>query len=192
MVATLGASAASGVLKFKGAKPLQPMGFFCLCRLYSFALGGFQKTAEDNQMIGIPNTRKRFKIVHELPKRIRLKSLVLLAPDLDHNYLQASVESLNGVESVRINGPAFSIAVEYNGTPEVRSAIIETLDDIPQEAFLKNNEREHNVDLIDVAHGRSSCGDTFLPLPVQAATSWMLGIPGIVKGLETFLPAESN
>ncbi|WP_421904079.1 heavy metal translocating P-type ATPase [Maridesulfovibrio sp.] len=137
-------------------------------------------------MIGIPNTRKRFKIVHELPKRIRLKSLILLAPDLDHSYLQASVESLSGVESVRINGPAFSIAVAYDGTPEVRSAILETLDDIPKEAFLKDNEREHNVDLIEVgARTAAAAATPFLPLPVQAATSWMLGIPGIVDGLET-------
>ncbi|MFW5500700.1 MULTISPECIES: heavy metal translocating P-type ATPase [unclassified Maridesulfovibrio] len=137
-------------------------------------------------MIGIPNTRRRFKIVHELPKRIRLKSLILLAPDLDHNYLQASVESLNGVESVRVNGPAFSIAVEYNGASEVRSAIIETLDHIPQEAFLKDNDREHNVDLIDVgARTAAAAATPFLPQPVQAATSWMLGIPGIIKGLET-------
>jgi len=137
-------------------------------------------------MIGTPNTRKRFKIVHELPKRIRLKSLILLAPDLDHNYLQASVESLGGVESVRINGPAFSIAVEYDGTPEVRAAIIATLDHIPQEAFLKDNEREHNVDLIDVgARTAVAAATPFLPVPVQAAASWMLGIPGIVNGFET-------
>lgn len=137
-------------------------------------------------MIGTPNTRKRFKIVHELPKRIRLKSMILLAPDLDHNYLQASVESLNGVESVRINGPAFSIAVGYDGTPEVRTAIISTLDHIPQEAFLKDNEREHNVDLIDVgARTAVAAATPFLPVPVQAAASWMLGIPGIVNGFET-------
>ncbi|NDV23990.1 heavy metal translocating P-type ATPase [Desulfovibrio sp. JC022] len=137
-------------------------------------------------MIGTPNTRKRFKIVHELPKRIRLKSLILLTPDLDHNYLQASVESLGGVESVRINGPAFSIAVEYDGAPEVRAAIIATLDDIPQEAFLKGSEREHDTDLIEVgARTAAAAATPFLPLPVQAATSWMLGIPGIVGGLET-------
>lgn len=137
-------------------------------------------------MIGTPNTKKRFKIAHELPKRIRLKSLILLAPDLDHNYLQASVESLNGVESVRINGPAFSIAVEYDGKSEVRAAILDTLADIPKEAFLEGAEREHDTDMLEVgARTAAAAATPFLPLPVQAATSWMLGLPGIMEGIET-------
>ncbi|WP_415715433.1 heavy metal translocating P-type ATPase [Maridesulfovibrio sp.] len=137
-------------------------------------------------MIGTPNRKKRFEIVHELPKRIRLKSLILLAPDLDFNYLQASIESLPGVTSVRINGPAFSVTVKYDGTREVRSSILAALDFIPKEAFLKSAEKEHGVDLLEVgARTAAAAATPFLPLPVQAATSWMLGIPGIVDGLET-------
>ncbi len=137
-------------------------------------------------MIGIPNRRKRFEIVHELPRRIRLKSLIMLAPHLDLNYLQASVESLSGVESVRVNGPAFSITVEYDGTKAVRTAILECLNHIPEEAFLEENEKKHGVDLIDVgARTAVAAATPFLPVPVQAATSWMLAIPGIVDGIET-------
>ncbi|WP_027721791.1 heavy metal translocating P-type ATPase [Maridesulfovibrio zosterae] len=137
-------------------------------------------------MTGIPHRKKPFEIVHELPRRIRLKSLIMLAPALDLNYLQAKIESLNGVRSVRINGPAFSITVEYDGTPPVRSTILQELNFIPDEAFLKENTKEHGVDLIEVGAKTAVAAFTpFLPLPVQAATSWMLAIPGITKGLET-------
>ncbi|CCO22911.1 heavy metal translocating P-type ATPase [Maridesulfovibrio hydrothermalis] len=137
-------------------------------------------------MIGIPHRRKRFEIIHELPRRIRFKSLIMLTPTLDLNYLQASVESLSGVKSVRINGPAFTLVVEYDGSPAVRAAIIKTLQFIPDEAFLDNNEKKHDVDLFDVgARTAVAAATPFLPVPVQAATSWMLAIPGIVQGLET-------
>ncbi len=139
-------------------------------------------------MIGIPHRKKRFEIVHELPHRIRLKSLVILAPALDLNYLQAIIESLHGVDSARINGPAFSITVEYDGSPSVRSAILENLDYIPDDAFFTNNTKEHGVDLIEVsAKAAAAAATPFLPLPVQAAASWMLAIPGIANGLETLL-----
>lgn len=137
-------------------------------------------------MIGIPHRKKRFKIVHELPRRIRFKSLIILAPTLDLGYLQARIESLHGVKSARINGPAFSITVEYDGSSAVRSTILENLNFIPDDAFLANNKKEHGVDLIEVsAKAAAAAATPFLPLPVQAATSWMLAIPGIAEGLET-------
>ena len=112
--------------------------------------------------------------------------MIMLAPSLDLNYLQAKIESLNGVHSVRINGPAFSVTVEYDGTPSVRSTILQELNFIPDEAFLNKNTKEHGVDLIEVGAKTAVAAFTpFLPLPVQAATSWMLAIPGITKGIET-------
>lgn len=137
-------------------------------------------------MTGMPLRENRFDIVHELPRRIRFKSLIMLAPNLDLRYLQASVEAVEGVKSARVNSRAMSMVVEYNGEQDTRAAILNTLEFIPDEAFMEDGEHEHAADLLEVgARSAVAAATPFLPLPVQAATSWMLALPGIVNGVET-------
>ncbi|MBI9112762.1 heavy metal translocating P-type ATPase [Maridesulfovibrio ferrireducens] len=137
-------------------------------------------------MTRMPLRTSRFEIVHELPYRIRLRSIIMLAPDLDLNYLQAGVESLSGVTAVRVNGPAFCIVVDYDGTDATRTSIIAALKQIPNEAFLNRNKKNHSVDLFDVgAKTAVAAAIPILPGPVQMATSWGLAIPGIVTAIQT-------
>lgn len=92
------------------------------------------------------------KIVHELPKRIRISSGLLFDTNMDPTFLHAVMSNIMGVENVRLNLKAGSIIVNYNGTTETREAIINFIkrpgDEIFQEESL---EIEHPADSLGAA-----------------------------------------
>ena len=51
-------------------------------------------------------TRRPFTVVSGLPNRMRLKGRFLRDPNLDPDYLKATLETIPGVESARLNGRA--------------------------------------------------------------------------------------
>ncbi|ALG67276.1 heavy metal translocating P-type ATPase [Beggiatoa leptomitoformis] len=63
------------------------------------------------------------ELVHELPRRLRFKSIRLANRKLDHLHLEASLSSLSGVRSVRLNPIAGSVVVNYDGQASHRMAI---------------------------------------------------------------------
>ncbi|WP_245628611.1 hypothetical protein [Salidesulfovibrio brasiliensis] len=65
-----------------------------------------------------------FRVVHELPRRLRLRSRRLYDPNLDRDYLRAVVEALPGVDSATVNTAASCIVIEYDGKPETRSRVL--------------------------------------------------------------------
>ena len=63
------------------------------------------------------------RLVHETPWRLRFKLPLIADPLIDFSWLQTWLESIRGVESVRINRRARSVIFDYDGEPASREAI---------------------------------------------------------------------
>ncbi|WP_244963701.1 heavy metal translocating P-type ATPase [Oceanidesulfovibrio marinus] len=129
-----------------------------------------------------------FTIVHELPRRIRLRSGRLLDPCLDVNYLEALLGAVSGVSSIRVNVRAQSLVVEYDGSSRCRDEIMALLSSIPVEAYLPDVFDEETADPVRLAmRGALALATPFLNRGVAAPLTWLNGAPVIANGVETLL-----
>jgi len=129
-----------------------------------------------------------FTIVHEVPKRIRLRSRRLFDPSLDLRYLEALVGSLPGVEEVRTNKWGSSIVVAYDGARKNRERVLNLLENIPMEAYMPGGAGGDEISGATVAgQGAAALLTPFMPWEAAAPVSWMLGLPTILEGLHTLL-----
>lgn len=71
-------------------------------------------------------------LVHETPRRLRFRLDRLGDPRIDYAWLEAWLESVRGVEAVRINRYARSVVFEYDGALASRNAIHDRLLSLPQ------------------------------------------------------------
>lgn len=129
------------------------------------------------------------KIVHELPKRIRISSGLLFDTNMDPTFLHAVMSNIMGVENVRLNLKAGSIIVNYNGTTETREAIINFIkrpgDEIFQEESL---EIEHPADSLGAASKSvMALLSGVLPKEIAAPISAGLSFPIILEGIDTLI-----
>ena len=67
------------------------------------------------------------QLVHETPTRLRFKLDRLGDPRIDFAWLEAWLESVPGVEAVRINRHACCVVFEYGGAASSRGAILDRL-----------------------------------------------------------------
>ncbi|WP_320170488.1 heavy metal translocating P-type ATPase [Maridesulfovibrio sp.] len=133
-------------------------------------------------------TGKAFKIAHEVKHRIRMRSRRLFDPALDLKYLEAMIESLPGVESVRTNKWGSSIVIQYDGKRKNRERILELLENIPMEAYMPGGSGHDDITLPTVAaQGAAAALTPFMPHEAAAPASWMLGMPTMLEGLHTLL-----
>lgn len=90
------------------------------------------------------------QILHELPRRIRLRNPALYDYDLDLAYVEAILQNIPGVTGVRINAKAASIVVEYDGAPATKERIVHSCETLPVEAYQAGSERQDGRDPIGV------------------------------------------
>lgn len=123
-------------------------------------------------------------IVSEVPNRIRLKGRFLRAPDLDPDYLEATLETIPGVESARLNGRASSTIVVYDGRTETRAAVLGCIQDLPLDVFNGKNNRKSPPSLLNLSvKGMLSLACFFLPALFAAPLALVLSAPVILEGL---------
>lgn len=136
-----------------------------------------------------PGTRVgRFRVVHSLPRRVRLKSPALAAPDFDAVYFQAVLEALPGVTKARINTRGRSLALEFDGRSETWERAAAYLTDIPREAYLSAAAAEAPVRCSDVAVKAFLVGlAQVLPHPAKALLSWAVCAETLIHGVETLV-----
>ncbi|WP_231717060.1 heavy metal translocating P-type ATPase [Desulfosarcina ovata] len=127
------------------------------------------------------------RIAHELPRRIRIHYPRLFDPLLDTAYLQAMIENLPGIVRARINRRGGSIVVEYDGSPESRNKLLDTLRDLPAETYAHADLNGSMApELADVfLKGALTLASLKTPLEVSAPLSLLLGLPILLKGLDT-------
>jgi Cu2+-exporting ATPase len=118
---------------------------------------------------------------------VRLRSNHLRDPNLDVDYVCALVESLSGVDKVRINRLAASVVIEFHPRADMEE-IMFTLNNLPDEAFLPGVDHENSPDKIDVAaHIAAAALTPFLPMSLTAGMSWLLALPTLIDGIQTFV-----
>jgi Cu2+-exporting ATPase len=125
-------------------------------------------------------------IAHELEQRIRLRSRSLKKKDLDPDYLEAIFESIPGVESVRINSRAGTVAVSYDGTASSRDAIINCLAELPSEV-LNGNSRVKTLNSILTLAFKGAITLSILSLPplLKVPIAFIMAAPVLVDGVIT-------
>ncbi len=125
-------------------------------------------------------------VAHDLERRIRLRCPVLKKRDLDPDYLEAGIESIPGVEDVRINSLAGCVVVNYDGRSQTRNAIILALQDLPKDVFTGNGtpRRLHSI-LPLVFRGSLAVSTLFLPPIVAGPVTVALCVPVIFDGIVT-------
>lgn len=135
-----------------------------------------------------PPALPRFRVVHELPRRLRLKSNRLRDPGLDPDYLAAFLAAQPGVEAVRVNQRAGAIVLEHDGAPDFRFRILELLDDLPPDIYAPDPDQNAAPDRAEVMFKALVAVLTpFLPSPVQALLSWGLALPVVLRAGETLV-----
>ncbi|MGE4555749.1 MAG: heavy metal translocating P-type ATPase [Desulfovibrionaceae bacterium] len=128
------------------------------------------------------------RIIHQIPGRVRLHGARLRDPNLDIDYLRALLEAMPGVHSVRINQAAGSVVIRHDNATHCVDDFMLALSRLPKDAYLPNTEADTGPDLLEVAaHAGAAALTPFLPMPIQAAMSWFLAAPSLVKGAETLL-----
>ncbi|WP_084162048.1 heavy metal translocating P-type ATPase [Methylocaldum szegediense] len=131
-----------------------------------------------------------FRIIHELPDRIRLRLARLAQPYFAVPEFEAQIADLDGVRTVRTNRPARSLVVTYDGRAEVRASLLQWLAALPPNAFLNRcdpepSSRPNRAPLIV-----SSLALLLLPLlpaPLKAAVTLASISPTVIKGIRTLL-----
>lgn len=130
----------------------------------------------------------RVSLLHEMPGRLRLRCPRVADPALDQDYLKAVLLGLPGVSGVRINAPASSVVVRYDGNKRTRLDCLNLLRDIPHEAYLPTLRAEREVDPTNlITMGIFTLFSPLLPRPVSGLLSWLAAVPTLLSGVETLI-----
>ena len=133
-------------------------------------------------------TACRPRIIHELPRRLRIRNHLLHDPFFDPLYLEAILLNISGVESVRLNLKAASIIVDYNGSKKTKDKILNCLEEIPVEVFQSLDKDKYQLDPIGIlSKSLLALFTPAIPRPVAAPLSWTLALPVLVDGLDTLI-----
>ncbi|MEA2084228.1 MAG: heavy metal translocating P-type ATPase [Thermodesulfobacteriota bacterium] len=134
--------------------------------------------------------RRNVRIVHELSGRLRIRCTAFHQKSFDWIYMEAALENIDGVESVKINIRAGCVVLLYNGSASAKSAIVTCLENIPSESFQPNPIRQKNVNPITLAGvGMLTIATRFLPRPLKGTVSLLLALPILLNGIRTLLSA---
>ena len=125
-------------------------------------------------------------IAHEMEQRIRLRGGILKNRDLDPDYFEANLETIPGVNEVRINTRAASVVVTYDGRTETRNAIINCLVDLPGKIFNGQGKSKTLLSILSlVVRGGLALSLLFLPKIFGGPIAVILAAPVVVNGVLT-------
>lgn len=134
-------------------------------------------------------TGNGLRLVHETPVRMRFKLPLLADPLIDFSWLETWLDSVRGVEGVRINRHAASVVFDYDGLELTRNAILQRLHrlrrrDVPSGATEPTRTAEAAPLLGSLA---ILLVLPFLPLPARRLVTF-LNISGtLLRGLDTLI-----
>ncbi len=130
--------------------------------------------------------KMKFTIAHELEQRIRFKSPLLKRKEIDPDYFEAGIESIPGVDSVRINTGAGSLVVEYDGRNSTRNTILCSVGDLPRDVFNGNGKGKTLQSILSVAgRGLLTVSILFLPKIIGGPLAIAFSAPIIFDGIVT-------
>jgi cation-transporting P-type ATPase C len=131
-----------------------------------------------------------FRIVHELPGRLRLRLPRLGHPCFALAEFEADLLALDGVAGVRANPRARSLLVEYDGRPEVRAAVLRRLAGLSRSDYLRPDRAEpprHPDPAPLLASSLALLSLPLLPAPLRALVTLAAVGPTLFKGVATLV-----
>lgn len=120
-------------------------------------------------------TGNGLRLVHETPVRMRFKLPLLADPLIDFSWLETWLDSMHGVEGVRINRHAASVVFDYDGLELTRNAIFQRL---------------HRLRRRDIPSGAAEPARTAEAAPLLGSLAILLMLPFLpppARRLITFL-----
>lgn len=87
----------------------------------------------------------KYKVIHELPGRIRIGLSFPKRPSFDSSPIEAMLSTIPGVESAKFNPATGSVLVGYNNSREVREALLKSLGDMPLTLPRKSETKPGNL-----------------------------------------------
>ncbi len=134
----------------------------------------------------IQYSKTSFTIVHELERRIRLRSKLLKKKEIDPDYFEAGIEGIPGVENVRVNTCAGSVVVTYDGLTKTRNAILGGVHDLPPEVFTGNGKTKGLQSVLTLAFkGAVTLSILVLPKLIGGSVAVLFAAPVIIDGVIT-------
>ena len=134
------------------------------------------------------NGPKNCKIVHEIPKRLRIRCPRLFDPKFDQAYLDAFLSNIPGVERVRLNIKSASVVVHYTGDKKTRQAVLDLMEHLPDAVFQVNADKHHPTDVLEVAGVSAAAFFTaVLPKVLALPMGFFLAAPRILDGVDTLV-----
>ncbi|NDY56915.1 heavy metal translocating P-type ATPase [Desulfovibrio sulfodismutans] len=128
------------------------------------------------------------RVVHELPRRIRLKGGLFRHPRLNPDRLEAHLASLPGVERVRTNPYAGSLVVRHDGLPGRTGDILAALGALPPVVFVKGPARPREISRMDIGlHLLAAVASFAVPPVVRLVLAVLVGLPVVVDGVKNLL-----
>lgn len=125
-------------------------------------------------------------VVHEMPRRIRLRLRQLRSNKLDPAFLEATLEEIPGVSEVRLNTLAASAVIKYDGRPECRLAVFTCLADPPRTIFTGDGQSRPLLSILPIiAKGALALSILLLPTVIAAPAALFLSAPVVWEGIAT-------
>ena len=127
------------------------------------------------------------RLVHETPYRLRFKLPLIADPLIDFSWLQTWLESIQGVESVRINRPARSVIFEYDGEQESRDAIIHFLGELRRQKIPSGDSEVYKPAELSpmITSGGLMLALPFLSMQMRAVLTFLNISKILIKGIDT-------
>lgn len=129
------------------------------------------------------------KLVHETPNRLRFKLPLIIDPLIDFSWLHTWLESIQGVETVRINRHAQSVIFEYDGEDNSREAIFHFLRELRRQKIPSGDAgTEKPAELAPMlTTGGLMLAMPFLSPPARMLLTFLNISKLLIKGVETLL-----
>jgi heavy metal translocating P-type ATPase len=139
-------------------------------------------------MLLVPEGKSGLRIVHELPRRIRIRNATFYDPDFDPLHPEAILRNLPGVTQVRFNLKTASVVIEYDGSIQTRKTILDLLDQGPFVDFKSTADPDDGPDPVGTAAKIALALLTpAMPRPIRSALGLALSLPTLLEGVETLL-----
>ena len=72
-----------------------------------------------------------YRIIHELPERLRIRLSIPKRPAIDHTPLEKALSAIPGVRRASFNGRTGTLLVVHDGCSAARSAVLKSVEDMP-------------------------------------------------------------
>lgn len=133
--------------------------------------------------------QKTFWLVHETPNRLRFKIPMIGDPLIDFSWLQTWLESIHGVERVRINRPAKSIIFEIDSEVDSRANVVRFLGTLKRNKIPNGDHApEASAEIAPmVATGSLIAALPFLPPSLRTLLTFLNVSKTIITGIDTLL-----